>query len=182
MNYNTFRWITTDRAFAMGPSRANPLTGEILDADIIFDADLIRMWKQDRLLQTPDGRAFEPVSPIQALETGWAAAQNPRADAAGWNDRSGPQAAEAARLAAIRRGACDCRGCLKMQLSLGALALGGLDLPDDQPKDKKDDKPKDKDGKDGDSLKDKDGKKKERDKELEEMINQAIKYVVMHEV
>src|SRR5262249_50725021 len=121
-------------------------------------------------------------SPIQALETGWAAAQNPRADAAGWNDRSGPQAAEAARLAAIRRGACDCRGCLKMQLSLGALALGGLDLPDDQPKDKKDDKPKDKDGKDGDSLKDKDGKKKERDKELEEMINQAIKYVVMHEV
>ena len=27
MNYNTFRWITTDSAFAMGPSRANPLDG-----------------------------------------------------------------------------------------------------------------------------------------------------------
>ncbi|MDF1661058.1 MAG: zinc-dependent metalloprotease [Planctomycetota bacterium] len=35
--YNFFRWITSGRAFAMGPSRVNPLTGEILDADIIFD-------------------------------------------------------------------------------------------------------------------------------------------------
>src|SRR5262245_63966484 len=26
VNYNTFRWITTDRGFAMGPCRANPLT------------------------------------------------------------------------------------------------------------------------------------------------------------
>ena len=32
-----FRWITSGRAFAMGPSRANPMTGEILDADIVFD-------------------------------------------------------------------------------------------------------------------------------------------------
>ena len=42
MNYNTFRWITTDSGFAMGPSRANPLTGEIIDADIIFDASMVR--------------------------------------------------------------------------------------------------------------------------------------------
>jgi hypothetical protein len=35
--YNFFRWITSGRAFAMGPSRTNPMTGEILDADIIFD-------------------------------------------------------------------------------------------------------------------------------------------------
>ena len=48
INYNTFRWITTDRGFAMGPSRANPLTGEILDADIIFDADMVRYWKQEQ--------------------------------------------------------------------------------------------------------------------------------------
>jgi hypothetical protein len=171
LNYNTFRWITTDQAFAMGPSRANPMSGEILDADIIFDADLVRMWKQERTLQGADGKAFEPVSPVQAMETGWSD-QYPRVHAAGWNDRAGSTAGETARLTAIRRGACDCRGCLKMQLSLGALALADLDAQDAK-------KPKDKDGKD---PKDKDGKPKERDKELELMINQAIKYVVMHEV
>ena len=42
INYNTFRWITTDQGYAMGPSRANPLTGEIIDADIIFDASMVR--------------------------------------------------------------------------------------------------------------------------------------------
>src|SRR5581483_7871276 len=47
INYNTFRWITTDMGFAMGPSRANTLTGEILDADIIFDADMVRFFKQE---------------------------------------------------------------------------------------------------------------------------------------
>jgi hypothetical protein len=39
--YNFFRWITSDRSFAMGPSRVNPLTGEILDADIIFDDSMV---------------------------------------------------------------------------------------------------------------------------------------------
>src|SRR5438552_1225169 len=28
VNYNTFRWIAEDRGYAMGPSRANPFTGE----------------------------------------------------------------------------------------------------------------------------------------------------------
>jgi hypothetical protein len=42
VRYNFFRWIVSGRAFAMGPSRANPLTGEILDADIIFDDALVR--------------------------------------------------------------------------------------------------------------------------------------------
>src|SRR5262245_22992805 len=68
MNYNTFRWITTDQAFAMGPSRANPLTGEILDADIIVDADMVRFWKHERKVM--GGVAFEPVSPIQAMDLG----------------------------------------------------------------------------------------------------------------
>jgi hypothetical protein len=175
MNFNTFRWITTDQAFAMGPSRANPVTGEILDADIIFDADLVRMWKQERTLQGVDGKAFEPVSPVQALEMG-ATVRDFRANAAGWNDRPQQLTGEEARLAAIRRGACDCRGCLKMQLSLGALALASLDAQ--EPKNPKDG-PKDKDGK---QPKEKDGKAKARDAELELMINQAIKYVVMHEV
>ena len=46
VRYNTFRWITANAGFAMGPSRVNPMTGQILDADIIFDADFLTSWKQ----------------------------------------------------------------------------------------------------------------------------------------
>ncbi len=45
IRYNTFRWITTSLGFAMGPSRTNPKTGQILDADIIFDEGMIRYWR-----------------------------------------------------------------------------------------------------------------------------------------
>ncbi|MDR0704832.1 MAG: zinc-dependent metalloprotease, partial [Planctomycetaceae bacterium] len=45
INYNTFRWISSDAGLAMGPSRVNPMTGEILDADIIFDATFVRSWR-----------------------------------------------------------------------------------------------------------------------------------------
>lgn len=45
VEHNTFRWITAEAGFAMGPSRVNPLTGQILDADIIFDASFLRSWK-----------------------------------------------------------------------------------------------------------------------------------------
>ena len=45
VRYNFFRWIVSGRSFAMGPSRANPLTGQILDADIIFDDSMVRTWE-----------------------------------------------------------------------------------------------------------------------------------------
>ncbi|BAZ41717.1 hypothetical protein NIES4101_76850 [Calothrix sp. NIES-4101] len=48
IRYNTIRWINTvDGFFAMGPSRVNPLTGEILDADILVDASFVRALKSD---------------------------------------------------------------------------------------------------------------------------------------
>lgn len=53
VRYNTFRWITSGRGFAMGPSRVNPLTGQILDADIIFDADFIQFWRREYETFTP---------------------------------------------------------------------------------------------------------------------------------
>ena len=31
----------------MGPSRVNPYSGQILDADIIFDADFLTYWKEE---------------------------------------------------------------------------------------------------------------------------------------
>jgi len=44
IHYNTFRWITAEAGFAMGPSRVDPRTGQILDADIIFDASFLKSW------------------------------------------------------------------------------------------------------------------------------------------
>jgi Met-zincin/Domain of unknown function (DUF5117) len=45
VRYNTVRWLTTASTdFAgIGPSRVNPLTGEILDADILIDGDIARL-------------------------------------------------------------------------------------------------------------------------------------------
>ena len=42
--YNFIRWIVTGQGFAMGPSRADPRTGQILDADIIFDDSMLRFY------------------------------------------------------------------------------------------------------------------------------------------
>ncbi len=43
VRYNTVRWIVTPGGgYAVGPSRANPFTGEIYDADIRISADYLR--------------------------------------------------------------------------------------------------------------------------------------------
>lgn len=71
VNYNTFRWITAEVGFAMGPSRTNPLTGQILDADIIFDASFMRHWKQEYENFTPTAAANlfgeNPLSPSASV-------------------------------------------------------------------------------------------------------------------
>lgn len=64
VRYNTFRWITSNAGFAMGPSRVNPLTGEILDADIIFDADFLDFWRDEYETLTPEGVAAMTGGPI----------------------------------------------------------------------------------------------------------------------
>ena len=43
--YNTIRWVV-DAGFAIGPSRVNPLTGQILDADILISDVFIRSWQR----------------------------------------------------------------------------------------------------------------------------------------
>src|SRR5581483_5874226 len=154
MNYNTFRWITTDVAFAQGPSRANPLTGEILDADIIFDADMIRYWKHQRRLFNSNGVALQPVSPIQAMDMGWGLDHrllHRQISDGGWNEipRSrqeglGRGEAEAdvtpdmARLTAIQQGVCQCGSHMKYELGMASMLMAaraavkpGEKLPDD---------------------------------------------------
>jgi hypothetical protein len=156
MNYNTLRWITTDAAFAMGPSRANPLTGEILDADIIFDADMVRFWKHEHRVFSGNGVALEPISPVQALDLGLGLDHVllQRRAGAGWNDLPQSVAAnpEAARLRAIQQGICQCGSHMHYELGLAAMAQAARtpSKPDDKVPD--------------------------------ELISQAIKSVVMHEV
>jgi hypothetical protein len=156
MNYNTFRWITTDQGFAMGPSRSNPLTGEILDADIIFDADMVRVWKHEHRVFSSRGVALDPVSPIQAMNFGWGLEQLLERRHAGgdWSTLPRGVAADptAARLWAIQHGACDCGNHMKHELGLAAMTLI------------------------------RPGPGKPGDKVPDELINQAIKHVVMHEV
>ncbi|MEH2097848.1 zinc-dependent metalloprotease [Nostoc sp.] len=48
VHYNTIRWFNSlDEGFARGPMRVNPFTGEILDADIIVDANMVRSIQQE---------------------------------------------------------------------------------------------------------------------------------------
>jgi hypothetical protein len=58
IRYNTFRWISVSASFAMGPSRTNPLTGQILDADVIFDADMIESWMKQLEIEKPDAKGL----------------------------------------------------------------------------------------------------------------------------
>jgi hypothetical protein len=156
INYNTFRWITTDQGFAMGPSRANPLTGEILDADIIFDASMVRFWREEAKLFRGAGA---PASLIEATRRGWglfdplAPDRQGRDAAAGWNEPAkAEQARQQARLLAARRGLCQCGAHMRYELSMAAMALAAK------------------------------GEVKPGEKIPEEMIQQAVKEVTMHEV
>src|SRR5947208_11980112 len=64
IRYNTFQWITAGAGFAMGPSRVNPTSGQILDADIIFDADFLQFWKQEYETFTPQSIAAMTGGPL----------------------------------------------------------------------------------------------------------------------
>jgi hypothetical protein len=58
-NYCTFKWITTGRTYAMSCLRSNPLTGEMIDGDVIFDASWIKHWKAEYALLVGGGTAAE---------------------------------------------------------------------------------------------------------------------------
>jgi hypothetical protein len=58
VRYNFIRWLNNNQGTAIGPSRVNPLTGEILDADIILTDGWIRHFF----------RQFEEIMPAVAME------------------------------------------------------------------------------------------------------------------
>jgi hypothetical protein len=66
IRYNTIRWIySLEASFgAMGPSRVNPLTGEILDADIVVDASMLRgVRHQYRVVAAPVASGHPYLAP-----------------------------------------------------------------------------------------------------------------------
>jgi hypothetical protein len=145
VNYNTFRWITSDEGFAVGPSRANPLTGEIIDADILFDASMIRYYKLEQQLHKTTGGWEEPASLIQQGRRGW--------PAAGPDARARPEPATLddalAHERAARQGLCRCATHKRYELGMAVLALA---------------------------------QRKPGEKVTDELIQQAVKETVMHEV
>ena len=87
INYCTLRWITTGSTFAMSGLRSDPMTGEMIDGDVIYDASWIKTWKEEYAflvgVPTPvglgGGSAWEAVplamgevlSPIMAIKHGF---------------------------------------------------------------------------------------------------------------
>ena len=64
VRYNFFRWISSEVPFAMGPSRVNPETGQILDADIIFDDSMLKYYamRYQRLIATIGFEGIDPAA------------------------------------------------------------------------------------------------------------------------
>ncbi|WP_165243774.1 zinc-dependent metalloprotease [Paludisphaera soli] len=202
-NYCTFRWVASESGSAMSCVRANPLTGEIIDGDVIFDASWIRHWKQEYALLVGSTTAMggepqvtplalgEVVSPILASKMGYGVPQassmpglDPLSRLPGQMvpelipaDQSLLQWQLARSFARNAQGFCQRHQGFTQDLSLAAISLSGPQAPTASP-----DAPKDGAKKD-EAPKPEEKKKPEIKDELpEEFLSQAIKDVVMHEV
>ena len=172
INYCTFRWIATSSTYAMSCLRSNPLTGEMIDGDVIFDASWIRAWKTEYAqltgtATTSEGRTEqtplavgEIISPILATKRGFGQFDfGMGAGVAGGKDLSlvpaewsGLRRELLRRMANGERASCRFSTGMRPELGLAALAMA-------------------------------DGAKGEPDGKLsEEFLGQLIKEVVMHEV
>lgn len=206
-NYCTFRWVTTDAGFARSCFRANPLTGEMIDGDVIFDSSFIRAWQQEYALlvgntTTADGEEQvtplalgEIISPILASKMGYGSPAGMPSNAFDALSRTPGQMVPelipanqgmlqwqlAKNLAHFGDQAlCQRRVGLSQDFSLAAMVLAG---PVSAPADADKDKDKKDEDKDKDKDKDKEKKKPEpKDQLPEEFLGQALKEVVMHEV
>ena len=113
VNYNTFRWITSSSSFAMGPTRVNPKTGEILDADIIFDADFLQFWKEEFETLTPADVAAMTGGPLEPVEA---------------KEQEQPSISDILLQSRRMRPACRLSHGMSRQLAFGAAAIGALSV------------------------------------------------------
>ena len=71
IRYNTIRWFAaTDAGFAIGPSRANPLTGELYDADISFSDGIMRAIRRE-VPELINPLSWQEDTPAPTLRPGW---------------------------------------------------------------------------------------------------------------
>lgn len=122
IRYNTIRWSTSfESMFAgIGPSRVNPITGQILDADILIDANVVRFAQQEwstyfdsETAQSELAGEFCHLSPelCQSLSS------HPRIDPSALSDRL--------PFANSHRIGCGCPSCTQ-QSAMGVMALSLL--------------------------------------------------------
>lgn len=168
-NYCTFKWITSGQTYAMSCLRSNPITGEMIDGDVIFDASWIQHWKDEAALLVSSsaagggspkviGRA-DVLSPILAARSGFGnPVLGPRFEVNGEVLEVVPDSWTPLRRQLMERfaggsaAACQLQGGMHAEMALAALVLAG------------------------------DGKADAGSKLPEEYLGQAIKEVVMHEV
>ena len=118
VRYNFFRWIVSERSFAMGPSRVNPWTGQILDADIVFDESMVRVYLRNYEREIKEGpkRAFSPrmqaLLEQDPLRYGFAHGEGPADEAGPADFACGPD-----------QTSCGLGTGLSHELGLAALAL-----------------------------------------------------------
>jgi len=64
VRYNFIRWISNDVATAIGPSRVNPMTGQILDADVVLTDGWTRVftYRWNDLLSTLATEGYSPAT------------------------------------------------------------------------------------------------------------------------
>jgi len=126
IRYNFFRWIYSDSPFAMGPSRVDPRTGQILDADILFDDSYVRFTLQEYRLTIKEipssaigarGRELLAVHPLRRL--GIVPARDEFAYAIP-ADAARPEVAPFAR-----RAFCSIGRGMRHQLALSSLVFAG---------------------------------------------------------
>ncbi|MBR4977050.1 MAG: DUF5117 domain-containing protein, partial [Thermoguttaceae bacterium] len=70
INYNTIRWSVSQTGFAIGPRRVNPMTGQILDADVVLTVGFLSSWTRQFDLYSPQQLAdkFSGVSAAEAFQ------------------------------------------------------------------------------------------------------------------
>jgi hypothetical protein len=177
INYCTFRWITTSSTFAMSGLRADPITGEMIDGDVIFDASWIRALKTEYayLIGKPVAAGTEDwvplaqgeiISPIMAAKYGYGLPFPLPRPSASWDGQDGqhmvsqlvPAEWSPVQMQLNRRftqgqsTVCQCAIGKAAELSMAAIAMAS------------------------------EGKAAPDEKLPEEFLDQTIKEIVMHEV
>ena len=202
-NYCTFRWVTSDMGYALSCLRANPMTGEMIDGDVVFDAGFIRYWKQQYALliastKTADGRrANRPRWPsarssARSSPPRWASASRPRQPAGDGRPRSDPnrlvpevipadQNFLAWELAKHRAGATGASASSSPACSATSPWPRSPWPTAPEPRRPQADAPTDRQGQ-GEGPKEPVRKPQPKDELPEEFLGQAIKSIVMHEV